>query len=77
MAVERITVADEVTLRIAFRKSFDNLLTGPFGGWMFGDPRVKNSSPPMLDHQEHEQYPQADRRHREEIDRDDLSDMIL
>jgi hypothetical protein len=44
---------------------------------MFGDLKVKDSSPPMLDHQEHEQYPQADRRHHEEIDRDELSDMIL
>ena len=43
---------------------------------MFGDAKMKNPSALMLDHEEHEQYPQPDRRHREEIDGNDFSEMI-
>lgn len=44
---------------------------------MFGDPEVKDLSPLMFDHKEHEQYPQADRWHGKEVNGDDLPDVIL
>jgi len=36
VAVDRVTVADEIGLRIRCRKSFDTLVTRPFGS---GEPR--------------------------------------
>jgi hypothetical protein len=44
---------------------------------MLGDAAVKDSPPLMLDHEEHEQNPQADRGYKEKIDRCDLPDVIL
>lgn len=64
-------------LGIAFRKRLDNLLCRPFGSRMFRDPKVKDPPPLMLNYEEHEQCPQADCRHSEEIDRNHLLDVIL
>ena len=45
VAVDRITITDQIMLAITFRKGSDNLLCRPFSGWMFGDAEVNNSSP--------------------------------
>jgi hypothetical protein len=44
---------------------------------MFRDSEMKYCPPLMLQHEKHEQNPQADRRYREEINRDDFPDVIL
>jgi hypothetical protein len=77
VAVDRITVANQIMRGIAFCKGFHDLLSRPFGGRMLGDAEVKHSSPLMLDYEEYEQYPQADRRHCEKVNRDNLADVIL
>jgi len=43
---------------------------------MFRDAAVKDLPSLVLNHQEHEQYPQADRRYGKEVDRNDLPGMI-
>jgi hypothetical protein len=63
-------------LGITFRKGFHDLLTRPFCRRRFRDAEVKNSPPPMLDHEEHEQDAQSNRRNGEEINRDDLAQVI-
>jgi len=40
-------------------------------------PKVKDLSTLVLDDQKNEQHSQSDRRHGEEIDRNDLPDVIL
>jgi hypothetical protein len=37
MTVNRVTITHEVTLRIALREGFDDLLTRPLGRRVFGD----------------------------------------
>jgi hypothetical protein len=44
---------------------------------MFGDAEMKNLGTLVFDHEEHEQHLQADRRHGEEVNREDLADVIL
>ena len=44
---------------------------------MFREAEMKNSSPLMLDHQEHEQLSQTDRRHAKKVDRHDLLQVIV
>src|SRR5208283_145174 len=77
VAVDRVTITDQVMLGVTIRKGFHNLLSSPFRGRMFRDAEMKNSSPLMLDHQEHEQHSQADCRHGKKIGRHDLLQVIL
>jgi hypothetical protein len=44
---------------------------------MLRDSKVKHPSTAMFQNKEHEQHPQSDRRHGEEIGRNDLPDMVL
>ena len=77
VAIDRVTITDQIMLSVPFRESFDDLLSRPFGGRTLGDPEVKNLPPRMLDHKEHEQHPQIDRWHGEEVNGDNLPDVIL
>jgi len=38
---------------------------------------MKHLPAPMLQHHEHEQHPQGDRRHRKEINRDHMAEMVV
>ena len=69
VAVDGVTVANQIMLGITFCEGFYDLLRRPFGGRMFGDTEVKDSAALVFDHEENKQYLQADRRHGEEIDR--------
>src|ERR1039458_5247452 len=60
-----------------FRKRLGHLLSRPLCRRMFSDAKVKNSSALMLDDEEDKQYPQANRRHGEEIDGNDLPYVVL
>src|SRR5215467_14182342 len=53
VAVDRITVANQIMHGIAFCKGFHDLLSRPFGGRVLGDAEVKHSSPLMLDYEEY------------------------
>jgi len=37
VAVDRVTITDQIVLAITFRKGFDNLLSRPLSGRMFGN----------------------------------------
>jgi hypothetical protein len=59
------------------REGFHHLLRGPFGVRMFRNSKMKHLPPLMLQHEKHEQNPQADSRYGEEVDGDDLPNVVL
>jgi hypothetical protein len=77
VAIGRIAIADQVPLGALFRECFHHLLSGPFGARMFRDSEMKYLPPLMLQHEKHEQNPQADCRYGEEVDGDDLPNVVL
>jgi len=77
IAIDRVTIPNQVPPRITFRKRLGHLLSRPLCRRMFSDAKVKNSSALMLDDEEDKQYPQANRRHGEEIDGNDLPYVVL
>jgi hypothetical protein len=77
VAIGRIAVADQVPLGSLFREGFHHLLRGPFGVRMFRNSEMKHLPPLMLQHEKHEQNPQADSRYGEEVDGDDLPNVVL
>jgi hypothetical protein len=75
--VAAVTVANQIAWSILFAESLNHLLTLPFGSGMLRDSKVKHPSMAMFQNKEHEQHPQSDRWHGEEIGRNDLPDMVL
>jgi hypothetical protein len=75
--IDWVTISDQITLRVPLRERFDDLLWRPFGGRMFGDPEVKDPPPFVLDDKKDEQDPQTNRWHGEEINRNNVTDVIL
>ena len=74
VAVDRVTIPDQIPLGVKFRKRLGHLLTRPFRRRMLGDAKVQNSPALMLDDQENQQYPQANRWHREDRARQNLEE---
>src|SRR5580700_7219619 len=77
VAIDSITVADQIWLGVQFGEGFDQLLRGPFSTRMFRDSEMKYFPPLMLQHEKHKQNPQVDSGHGEEIDSHDFPDVIL
>src|SRR5215470_16335944 len=77
VAIDRVTIPDQIPLGVTFRKRLGHLLTRPFRRRMLGDAKVQNSPALVLDDQENKQYPQANRRHREEVDGNDFTEVIV
>jgi hypothetical protein len=84
IAIDRVTIPNQVPPRITFpkrlghfRTRLGHLLSRPLCRRMFSDAKVKNSSALMLDDEEDKQYPQANRRHGEEVDGNDLPYVVL
>ena len=77
VAIDSVTVADQVCFGVPFGEGFDHLLCGPFGTRVFRDPEMKHLPPLMLQHDKNEQNPQADSRHGEEVDSDDFPEVVL
>src|SRR5208282_414250 len=77
IAIDSVTIPNQVPLRIAFRECFSHLLTRPLCRRMFRHAKVQNPSALMLDDEEDKQYPQPDRWDGEKVDGNDLPEVIF
>jgi hypothetical protein len=77
-SMNETTLADHITVsgRFAVSECLDHPLCNPFGRWVIGDVEVEHFPPAMLQHQEHEQDSQPDRRYRKKVNRRDLGEVI-
>ena len=67
LTVDRIAVSHEPGRRGVFRKRRDDLLRGPFSGWMFSDGQVDDSTTSVREEDQHEQHVVRERGHGEEV----------
>jgi hypothetical protein len=72
-----VTVAEQEAWELVKGKCFPQLLCGPLRGRMSGHIEVQDATSVMGQHQKHVEYLEADRRHREEVDRNQLLRVIL
>ena len=77
LAIDSISISNEITRRLILRKGFDHLLCRPSCGWMFGDIEVNQSASFMRNNNENKQHAQPGCRNREEIDRHEIANMIV
>ena len=77
IAKDRIAVAEQEARELGKRKCFPYLLCGPLRGRMSGHMEMQDAASVMGQHQKHVKYLEADRRHREEVDGDQLLGVIL
>lgn len=68
VAMDAIPIANEIRRRIPIGESLDDCLGCPGRSVMLGHIEVEHLSTTMFQHDEHEQHPHGDRRHREELD---------
>src|SRR5215472_3140153 len=66
-----------LTWRLILRKRLHHLLPCPTCRRVLRHVEVKDSAAMMSQHHKHEQHPKADRRHGEEVDRDEILDMVV
>jgi hypothetical protein len=57
VAIDNVTVADQIWLSLPFGEGFDHLLRGPFGARMFRDSEMKYLPPLMLQHEKQQTEP--------------------
>jgi len=76
LAVDVVTIAEEIGRRGLVREGVDYLLSGPAGGGMLGHVEVDDAPTMVSEHDENEEDAQAHGGHREEIERDQVPDMI-
>ena len=70
-AEDAVGIPQQVARDSVKREGLEQLLAGPAGGWMSGAIELENSPAIVSEHQEHVEDLEADRGHREEIDRDE------
>ena len=70
-------VAQQIARDLLKGKRFPQLLSSPFRRWIGGHIEMENAPTIMSQHQEHVKHLEANRRHGEEIDGDQLLGMIL
>ena len=75
--VDSVSVSDQEARRFVVRKGFDDLLGCPERIWMGRDVEVDDNAAVVSEHDEAEQYAERRCQHREEVDGDDVSDMIV
>jgi hypothetical protein len=76
VTVDRVAIAEEVGRGGVVREGVHDLLGRPGSGGMLGDIEMDDSSAMMSEHDENEEYTQACRGNREEIEGDKISDMV-
>jgi hypothetical protein len=77
LAVDLVTVAQEIGGRGVVREGVHNLLGRPGRGGMLGDIEVDDTPTVMGEHDEDEEDTQAGGGYCEEIDRDQVSDVVV
>jgi len=77
LAVDLVTVAQEIRRRRVVREAVHDLLGGPEGGGVLGDVEVDDGSAMVSEYDENEENAQARRGHSEEIEGDQVSDVVV
>ena len=75
-AVDGVPIPQQIAWRRVFRKRFDDLPRRPIRGWMLGHIKMDNPSSLMCQHNKDKQDSELQRRYREEVDGDELTNMI-
>src|SRR5580700_10451688 len=75
--VNSVSITDQIAWRTVFRKCFNHLLRSPSSSRMVSDIKVNHSAPFMRQNNEHKQYAEPGCRHREEVDRDQIANVIV
>src|SRR5262245_36929525 len=76
LAVDPVTVTQEIGGRGVIRERLHDLLRGPVGGGALGDVEVDDPPAMVREHDENVENAQARGGHREEIDRNQVPDMV-
>jgi len=76
LTVDLVTVAEEIGRRGVVREGVHDLLGGPAGGGVLGHVEVNDAPAMVSEYDENEEDAQAHGRHREEIERDQVPDMV-
>src|SRR2546426_4920093 len=76
LAVDLVTVAQEIGRRGVVREGVHDLLGGPVGGEVLGHVEVDDAPAMVSEHDENEEDAQARGGNREEVDGDEVVDMV-
>src|SRR5690349_11559977 len=76
MAINAITISQEIFRCCVKGKGFDDLLSGPFRRWMSGNVEVEDAPPVMRKYDKHKQNFEPNARHGKEVDRSQLGNVI-
>ena len=76
-AVDAVVVSDKEARRFVIRKGFDDLLGCPARSWMSRDVEVDNHAAVVSEHDEAVQDAKRRCRYREEVDRHEVSNMVV
>ena len=76
VAVDVVTIAQEIRRRGVVREGVHDLLGGPVGGGVLGHVEVDNPPAMVSEYDENEEHAQARGGHREEIEGDQARDMV-
>jgi hypothetical protein len=76
LAIDAVTVAEEIGGRRLLREGVDELLSSPGGSGMLGDVEVDDAPAVMGKHNENEQDTETSGGHGEEVDRDQVEDVV-
>ena len=75
--VDAVAITNHEPWRCVIGKSFDDLLSGPFGSRMRGDIEVDDVSAVVAHDHKGKEYAECSRRSGEEVDGDDVGQMIV
>jgi hypothetical protein len=76
LAVDLVTVAQEIGGGGVVGEGVDDLLGGPVGGRVLGHVEVDDAPAVVSEHDENEEDAEARGGHREEIEGDEIADMV-
>src|SRR5256712_3824320 len=76
LAVDLVTVAQEIEGRGVVREGVHDLLGGPVGGGVLGHVEVDDAPAVVSEHDENKEDAQAHGWHRKEIEGDEIADMV-
>ena len=76
LAVNAVTVAQEIGRRGVVREGFHDLLSGPLGGGMLGHIEMDDAPAMVSEYEENEEDTQVRGGNRAEVERDEVPDMV-
>ena len=77
LSIDTIAIANHVSRCRVIEKRFDDLLRRPNGGWIRRDVEMDDCATVMTEDDKAEQDAKRRGRHREEVDRDDVGQVIV